>query len=221
MAGRINALKPGPVGAVAMLGALKPPVLASSVVLVLANLLPLGGALLGYWSSYEIMLLFWAENVVIGVMQVLRMVSVLVLRRVLEMLVMIPFFIIHYGIFTLAHGVLLAELIGPPGNSPGKVIALLLSPDGLLWAVLALSASHVLSFALNFLGDGEWRRVEPSRLMFQPYRRVVVLHLVIICGGMVVMWMGDAIYAVAMLVVVKLALDLHAHLAEHRVARAA
>lgn len=203
-----------------MLAALKTPLLASSAALVLANLVPLAGALLGYWSSYELMLLFWAENIVIGLFQVLRMASVLVLRRQGEMLVMIPFFIFHYGMFTFAHGTFLALLLGG-GSDIQDAIAVLLGPAGLPWALLALLGSHGLSFALNFLGGGEWRQVQPKTLMMQPYGRIVLLHLVIIFGGVIAMAANDATIALALLVVAKIVMDLRSHRREHKAEEAA
>ena len=198
-----------------MFAALKTPLLASSIALVLANLIPLAGALLGYWSSYELMLLFWAENVVIGLFQLLRMGTVLALRREMQMLFLMPFFTVHFGMFTYVHGSFLTMLLGG-GMTLDAAVAMLLSPAGLLWALLALFASHGLSYALNFLGEGEWRQVEPKALMMQPYGRVVLLHLVIIFGGVIAMAANDATIALAMLVVAKVVLDLRAHWREHR-----
>ncbi len=198
-----------------MFAALKTPLLASSAALVLANLIPLAGALLGYWSSYELMLLFWAENVVIGLFQLLRMGTVLVLRREMQMLFLMPFFTVHFGIFTFVHGTFLVMLLSG-GMELGGAVQVLLHPGGLLWPVLGLVASHALSFALNFLGEGEWRRVEPKALMMQPYGRVVLLHLVIIFGGVIAMAANDATIALAMLVVAKVVMDLRAHWREHQ-----
>ncbi|MGX9965067.1 DUF6498-containing protein [Roseomonas sp. F4] len=198
-----------------MFVALKTPLLASSVALVLANLVPLAGALLGYWSSYELMLLFWAENVVIGLFQLLRMGTVLALRREMQMLFLMPFFAVHYGLFTYVHGSFLTTLLGG-GATLEAAVAQLLSPAGLLWALLALIASHGLSYALNFLGEGEWRQVEPKVLMNQPYGRVVLLHIVIIFGGVIAMAANDATIALAMLVVAKVVMDLRAHWRGHQ-----
>ncbi len=47
----------------------------SAVALVLANLVPLAGVLLWQWSVSSVVILYWFENVVIGVVNVLRMVT--------------------------------------------------------------------------------------------------------------------------------------------------
>ncbi|WP_270935397.1 DUF6498-containing protein [Falsiroseomonas oryzae] len=204
-----------------MRGAL-PPLALSTAALVLANALPLAGALLGMWSAYELLLLFWAENVVIGVFQVLRMASTAVLRRDVAAAALMPFFVFHYGIFAFVHGQFVAGVLAPPdARGLDAAVALLLSPDGLLWALLALAASHGFSFVVNFLGAGEWRGIEPRALMMQPYTRVVLLHLVILGGGAATMALGEPIAAVVALVVIKIVLDIAAHRREHGGARRA
>lgn len=201
-----------------MLGA-QPPLLLSTLALVAANLVPLAGALLGIWSAYDLLLLFWAENVVIGLFQVLRMGAVLVLRREYAVIVLIPFFIVHYGMFAFAHGSFVTTLLAPPEEaSLEAAVAVLLSPSGLLWGLLALLASHGFSYVANFLGAGEWREVAPKELMLQPYARVVVLHIVIIFGGVLAMALGEPAVALALLVVLKIGVDIVAHRREHRAA---
>jgi hypothetical protein len=82
--------------------------------------------------------------------------------------------------------------------------------------VAALVASHGFSFLHNYLAGGEYRRVGLRQLMMQPYTRVLVLHIGIIGGAALVMALGSAVPALALLIVLKTAIDLAAHLAERR-----
>ena len=52
--------------------------------------------------------------------------------------------------------------------------------------------------------------------MQQPYGRVVVLHLTILLGGFAAMLLGSPLWALLLLIGLKIALDLKAHLKEHR-----
>jgi len=52
--------------------------------------------------------------------------------------------------------------------------------------------------------------------MSAPYGRLMVLHLTIILGGMAIAMTGASSAAVLVLVLLKTALDLGLHLAEHR-----
>lgn len=197
---------------------LTPPLLASTLILVGANLVPLGGALLGGWSVYDIVLLFWAENLVIGVMQVLRMGSVAVLRKLPAMLFLAGFFCFHYGLFTFVHGIFVVTMLAPPDEQAAGLagaMALLTSWEGLLWGLLGLTASHLFSYVVNFLLGGEWRDPEPMKLMVQPYGRIVVLHLTILIGAFLAVSIGETTAMLALLVVLKVIVDLRAHWRQH------
>jgi hypothetical protein len=88
--------------------------------------------------------------------------------------------------------------------------------DYALWLPLAvLVASHLFSFAWNYLYRGEFRGAQLSRLMAQPYGRVVVLHVAIILGGIAAMMLGSPLWALLVLLGLKVALDFKAHLKEH------
>ncbi|WP_372619086.1 DUF6498-containing protein [Falsiroseomonas sp.] len=197
----------------------RPSLALSTATLVLANLVPLGGALLGFWATYDLILLFWAENVVIGLLQLLRLVVLAARRRDWSAAALAPFFAFHYGLFTFGHGAAVVNLLAPPGEARlADAVMLLLSPAGLLWALLPLAASHAISFVVNFLRGGEWRDAEPRTLVGQPYSRVVVLHLAVLLGGAVVMALGEPIAALVLLVALKIAMDVRAHRREHAAA---
>jgi hypothetical protein len=73
--------------------------------------------------------------------------------------------------------------------------------------------SHGFSFVANYLG-GERLSAKLPELMLQPYRRVLVLHLALIVGGFLLIGLGMPTGGLLMLVALKIALDIHAHLRE-------
>ena len=81
---------------------------------------------------------------------------------------------------------------------------------------LALVASHLYSFFGNYLAGGEFRRTNVTLLMFQPYARVVVLHIALLLGGFATMASGGSVFALLILVVGKTMIDVKLHLREHR-----
>jgi hypothetical protein len=91
-------------------------------------------------------------------------------------------------------------------------------PDApvLLAGVVGLAISHGVSFWTNYLGRGEYRRLSPAEVMAQPYGRLVILHLTIILGAFVSIFLGTPIGSLLVLVVLKTALDLYFHLRQHR-----
>src|SRR5438477_2387363 len=194
----------------------------SALVLVAANLVPLAGVLLFGWSVFATLLLFWVENVIVGGFNVLRMLWAQPDNPLIWVAKAgtIPFFIIHYGLFTTVHGVFVLTLFGGVHERgfPGPSTFLHAVQGAGIWpAALALAASHGVSFAFNYIGAGEYRTAALATLMSRPYGRVMVLHVVILGGGFLVQALGAPVAAIAMLVVLKTGLDLAGHLREHPV----
>jgi hypothetical protein len=205
------------------------------VALVVANLIPLAGVLFLGWNVWAILLLYWLENGVIGIFNVLKMLraegqeepgggGMRVNGRAastMQKAGLIPFFCIHYGIFWVVHGIFVLTLpvFGMIGaEEVGESVGILAGVDPFTVAValVALTISHGISYRFNFIGRGEYRRVTPSGQMFAPYGRLVVLHITIIFGALAIGLTGAPAAAVAILVGLKIALDLGLHLAEHR-----
>ena len=193
--------------------------------LLAANAVPLVGVLFLGWTLFATLLLFWVENVIVGVFSVLQLLA----ARPREPLAwglklfMIPFFVFHYGMFTTVHGVFVMSLFGDAPAKASQTPAALLhavQATGIGAAAGALALSHAVSFVLNYIGSGKYRTAELQVLMFRPYGRVMVLHVVILLGGFLVQLVGSPLPALVLLVLLKTALDLGAHLREHQPAPA-
>lgn len=191
----------------------------SAWVLVATNMIPLIGVVLHNWTVFQVLLLYWCENVVVGGFNVLRMLCAQPRSEVTwaSKLFLIPFFTVHYGMFTFVHGMFVIALFGGPnrvaGTSPHGLLAAV-SGAGLTVPVIALVASHGFSFFHNYLAGGEYQRVLLPQLMFRPYGRIVVLHLTVLLGGFLVTALGSPTAAIVLLVGLKTAIDLGAHLKE-------
>lgn len=194
----------------------------SAWVLVVANLVPLAGVLLWGWDAFALIALFWMENVVVGIFFALRMLALdpRDLALWLAKLFMVSFFCVHYGMFTAIHGSFVFGMLGGkrydvPGFLPLEP-ALRAATDFGLWLPLGvLFASHLFSFLWNYLYRGEYQRAELAKLMTQPYGRVVVLHVAILLGGFGALALGSPVWALLVLLAMKIGLDLKAHVKEH------
>ena len=210
----------------------------SSLLLVLVNLLPVVGVVWLDWSVLEIMLLYWTESVIIGAVNVLRMLSSRSLSRLhisltnvgnaderssgrassrLSLkLFLIPFFAMHFGMFCFGH--LMAILFIFSGDTD-RISLDVLPPasDTLFWlAAAAILLSHLFSYVVNFIGKGEYRRVALPQLMRQPYGRIVVMHITVIVGGALIDWLESPVPMLVFLVAVKTVVDLRMHRRERR-----
>jgi hypothetical protein len=90
---------------------------------------------------------------------------------------------------------------------------------GVAIAAAALFLSHGVSFFVNFLGKEEYLTVSPDQQMTEPYSRVVVLHVTVLAGGALADSLGAPLAALVLLILLKTAIDLLAHLREHRKAQ--
>jgi len=199
----------------------------SALALVAANLVPLAGVLFARWEILPVMLLFWLENVIIGGYTLVKIVlarageefSVL---RTLGNLAMGAFFTFHYGMFCFVHGVFVVAFFGGrpafggsgPWDLPAIVLQLALD-HGLVLALLALIASHGFSLYRHYLAPRAYEEADPGKIMAEPYKRVVILHVVILGGGFAAKAVGSGVAPLALLVLLKTAVDLESHAREH------
>jgi hypothetical protein len=204
---------------------------------LLANLIPVFGVLYLGWEVSSIIVLYWAENLIIGGFTLLKMLVTGKRSALLRML----FFCVHYGGFCAIHGVFVLELTRFAGQQftpaadaswPGPLALLQMfinlvqqvlaaAPDAFLWGCLALLLSHGISFLLLFLGQREYRHTTVSELMRAPYRRIVVMHIAVIAGGFLVVRLGSPLGLLFALVALKTGMDIMLHNRSHRRSAAA
>jgi hypothetical protein len=78
------------------------------VSLIAANLIPLIGVLSGQWNLLSLMVLYWAENGVIGVYCIPKIILAGRGSGVAKW-ILVAFFIVHYFSFWLGHGVVVSS----------------------------------------------------------------------------------------------------------------
>lgn len=221
--------------------------LPSAWILIAANLCMIAGVVFWQWSVFEIVFLYWVENLAVGLINVLRMAVATgeklptahgskrmrqwqasqdnrvykpgVLKDNAFKFFLIPFFIVHYGMFCYGHGVFVLSMFGDESIrnrafSPFNFYEFL-SP-ALMLAVAALAVSHLFSFINNFLVGGEYQRTHAAILMMRPYGRIVALHITILLGALLIQVFGSPLALLVVLVIMKTMADLVLHESERR-----
>ncbi|MBT8116810.1 MAG: hypothetical protein KJO66_03190 [Gammaproteobacteria bacterium] len=201
------------------------------VALLLANLLPVFGVLFMDWDVGGIIVLYWAENLVIGLYTILKML----VTGGPGAIGLVLFFCIHYGGFSAVHGIFVLKLTEFAGISamqatveswPGPLVLveklydlvssiLAAAPDEMLWVLLAMVLSHGVSFLVLFIGQGEFREITASKLMQAPYRRVAVLHITVIVGAFLIVKLESPMGLLLALVALKTGMDIILHKRSH------
>ena len=209
---------PAPVAARPTAGWLTPTTLA----LVIANLVPVAGAVFLGWRLSDVMVLYWAESAVVGFW---NLVKILVIGRWLGLFAGM-FFLGHFGGFMAVHLLFIytifIEGVGADNAAGSGELAAVGQMFLRLWpALLALFVSHGLSFWFNFIGGREYRGKTINRQMSEPYRRIVFMHLVLIFGGGLALVLGDTAPVLLLVIALKIVFDIRAHRKEHAGRKAA
>ncbi|MBX3434823.1 MAG: hypothetical protein KF847_16010 [Pirellulales bacterium] len=189
----------------------------SALALVLANLVPLIGVLWLDWSTGWVLALYWAENVVIGLVTVMKIFTCRGGNPTWpSRLGNAAFFTLHYGAFALGHAIGLVMLVNLPGGAGGGEAApaqppVQVSPLWLGLTLAGMAASHVYEFVAEFLFAGRGRDKDLAAIATAPYPRLIILHVVVVLGAFASLEAGSAKPAVVLLVLLKTGLDLALH----------
>ncbi|MGE0875921.1 MAG: DUF6498-containing protein [Burkholderiales bacterium] len=187
----------------------------STLALFAANVVPMVGVLFFGWNIGDVLLLYWGESAVIGFYTLLKL-GVVVRKSIL---LLGPFFILHFGfimLWFLGVTLMIAEEAARIDAGRSTRLDFAAIAWGLAPALVAFLVSHGVSFHANFLGRREYVGREARDLMFEPYRRVGPMLLMVLLAAFFVTMFGGVRVLMLVVIALKLAFDVSAHLAERR-----
>jgi hypothetical protein len=82
--------------------------------------------------------------------------------------------------------------------------------------LLAFFISHGYSFLSNYVLSGEWKEAKVHDLLFQPYARIIAMHIIIIFGAFIIFYVGEKAVLVIALIALKTGADIVFHLQERK-----
>lgn len=208
----------------------------SILALIAANLVPLIGVLFFGWNASLVLALFWIENLIIGAFNVTKMIIASVYHKRYGELPLSAFFILHFGLFCSAHGMLLWDLLGydsidaagffsNPAFGPFSIFfegaAVLLSfikvhGSLILLGAGALVLSHLVSFIENFILRGELFEAKANNLMGKPYKQILIMHAGLILGAFAIDKFGSTLWLLLVIVAFKIVVDTKLHLGRRK-----
>lgn len=186
------------------------------VLVIGLNLIPVIGVLFWGWSAFALIVLYWLENLVVGVRTLANMIANAAMKGDVNWLGALffgAFFTVHYGMFCFGHGIFIMALFGGSfyGDSiidlAGAVRTLFSTQTNLAIGFASIVAWQVVQF-VRFIVGGEVRRTSLQELMGSPYPRIIVLHVTIIFGGFVLMLLNQPAAGILVLALVKMAYDI-------------
>lgn len=198
----------------------------TATALLVSNALVIVGALFFHWSFGVVMFLYWAENLVIGALQVLKMaVSAKRSRRWKEFFSMAPFFTVHFGGFTVGQGIFMMMLAGQTGSRDALLdeLSRALDPrasslttflEGLWPPFLLAALSHLYSFWKHTVRGTSAKPM--MDLMFEPYGRIFVMQFTVLGGFWVINTFTDkGLGPLLLMMAVKTVFDFSGHFKQH------
>lgn len=185
----------------------------STLFLIVANLVPILGVFFFAWDLGSTMVLYWAETAIILLFSVLKGI---VKNKLIGVFAGV-FSIAHAGCFMAIHflfiwTIFVQQAFGDGSQydqSTATVFAYLLA----LWpALLALLVSHAYSLKVNFFDRRDWQEKNAQEPF---YSRIIMMQVTIIIGGGLALIFDEGILALCVLIVMKIAADVSAHLKHH------
>jgi len=135
--------------------------------ILIVNAIPLAGVIWFGWSVFEVLLLYWFENVAIGVAHAARLAISTRTNAVADGWSTTTFFAMHYGLFTFVHGVFVIVFFGVVGGGLAEPIGGLVAP------ALAIIGWQVACLFIDAVRTDYFKGRTPNDLMFEPYPRVL------------------------------------------------
>jgi hypothetical protein len=140
----------------------------SVLALIAANLLPLYGVLYWGWDLFVLMTVYWLETAIIGFFTAIRLVMV----ERWGAIILVPFFVVHFGGFMAGHFFFLWVLFAGAYKSQvadlNDFVRVIVFGTGLWFAFLGLFISHGVSFFINVLRPYRERRAAGSKAPAEP-----------------------------------------------------
>jgi hypothetical protein len=191
---------------------------------VAANFIPVLGVLFDGWAALPLLVFFWIENVLTGVVGALKAMLCAWATRARHdwrasaaMLAFVPL----HALFCLVHGLFIFALFAlhdlvragvEPRHDlvdlPRQVRDVISAEDGMGWSIAALLAVQAGAFLFQWLPTGQWRDSTPRAQLREGHGGMLVLHGTLLVATVPVLLLGQPALAVLALAMLKSALDI-------------
>ena len=185
----------------------------SLLFLIFTNIIIIIIALVENWDAFEILFIYWCQSIIIGFFNVIKILTYGAgdnnRSYFSEKIFSSIFFIFHYGMFHAGYLFFLYFL------SDGRIsISIFFNNFYFSSMILLLFINHMFSFVYNKYILKE-KQKDIGTIFFQPYARIIPMHLTIILGGFFLLMDIPQITLVIFLIL-KTAVDVMMHIKVHK-----
>jgi len=200
-----------------------------SIVTLAMNLIPIYGVINWGWAARDIILLYWVETVIVGLIYILRIwtkvhaedpwpktwlgrIFVIIMNVIARTIMCIPF-VVHFGGFCFLLGMFLLEhffsKIGAHGHDIFKLVYDEGLVSGLYLAAFGILVSHLLHLAVFWFANGRFLKDKAMDGILRTYVRIVALFTTVFILAELANRQESAFMAVLALVGCKILFDLY------------
>jgi hypothetical protein len=188
-------------------------------VIILANLVPAIGVVFFGWSTGSVVMLFWFESLVVGFFNIFKMlfaqgdtqveINGKPATKAEAKGCLIPFFMLHYGIFVLVQGIFMLTFVR---NDLRDIVS-----KSFFLGMTGVFCSHLLTFIFKYIGEKQYKTTDIGNLMITPYWRIMLQQFIAIGGSWLeVTYLHAGYLFVVLIIFCKTIADLAGHYLENR-----
>jgi hypothetical protein len=178
------------------------------------NLVPLIGVLFLGWDLASILVMYWIETGIIGVINVLKIRKATAERPVTpgdasRGWLLAGLWLLSYGVFWLVLGPFVLQIANggfyEGASNTGWTGA---SPSVVVWGTLSLAAGQVVFYVAEYVLGRRYQTVSSLQLLRDPFVRIFVIVATIAAGGIGIALARSPVGFVAAMVVAKTAVEI-------------
>jgi len=186
-------------------------------------LILLAGIFIFGWPAEVVVLAYFFETIIIGLIHIVKMVWVFRYSRMqkidyqkkgeMSAVVMIPFFAAHFFFFVFVQSTFLFGFIlkNDPNLSSFNVFnnyAYVLTKPNMPDALFVIVVMNIGMVLRNFFMSGKYNEYSVPKMFMQPYLRIIIQQFAVILTGFFFFFLNGAIVAAVFLIIFRLILDL-------------
>lgn len=185
-----------------------------AVLILLVDLFPVFAVIGLGWGAAALVFLYWLENLIVGGVTVVRMLSAGIYSKTgqaIPAIFLSLFFSVHYGMFCFVHGFFVnffsnmsSGSVQPPDIHPLDLIQTAMESGAQMGLfITAIIGMQAILYVRDFLIGGEIGRVRLMEEMSAPYTRIVILHIGIFAGAGALMLIGEPMIGILALILLR------------------
>lgn len=207
----------------------------SLAILITTNLFPILGIIFWGWQTINLIFIYWAESAIICFFctlkiffsvddfDVARFKNASLIEKMSTVLIVVlgrsilaGYLIMNLIGYMFFYGMFLYLLFGGFPFNTSPINNLLILASQVYTSILLLFISHGFSFFINFILGDERKNSKIADYKFEPYKRIVFMHIAMFVGAFVFMpypKTGRLFFMIA-LVILKIITDSFGHIQE-------